>query len=305
MPKLPSSLLALLVCSPTALAQVSIAPHNGRGYEIVREALPITHDEAQQLAAIRGAVLGSPKDAASDQFIIQHITSGDFAGIIGPWLGGTQVPGSGEPLGTWLWPDGGAVALPGQTYPGEWGNPTLPMHFQQQPNNACPDKNECRMHYLFQEFPAWNDIPNSGCVEGAPTSWVAEYPIPFVASTSGGGVGDLTLELVQQPQGELLLPEGTFGVIVLISLTPAPSGPGTGALPFGLVQDGLFQATITLPRADFSPLHFPVTANPYESGPVTFPASFLPAGLQLEFRAAAYTSTVDPILLSGVSSLTI
>ncbi|QDU70155.1 hypothetical protein [Engelhardtia mirabilis] len=282
---------------------VAILEHNGRGYEIVREAATLTWGQAEANAATRGAILGSPKDSQSDAFIRGLLAPADFSGIIGPWLGGAQVPGSGEPQGTWLWPDGSQVALPGDPYPGEWGNPSLPKHFQQQPNNACPSDNENRMHYLFEEAPAWNDLPPDGCNEGPPLAWIAEYPIPFVARTSGGGVGDLTLEMVPQPTGDPLLPSSTLGVIVLVSLSPAPGGPGSGPLSsYGLVADSLFQASLGFSLQAFSPVHFPATSNPYETGPVSFPAGLLPPGLMLEFRAVAYTPAAA-LLYSGVSRL--
>lgn len=285
-----------------APAPTSINPINGRGYAVFNAPVGISQTQAFVLAPQVGAQLAAPKAPHADAFIVGLLTSAHFLNdTIGPWLGGHQPSGSPEPQGGWQWPDGSPVAIPGQPYPGHWGNPALPLHFQSQPNEGCPVSTECAMHYLFFGAPAWNDLPNIGCVEGAPIAWVAEFPVPFTATTTGPGVGDLVLQLVPQAPGQASLPPNVVAVLILVSATLPRGAPGTAPLPWGIVaNDSVFRASAGTPLMAGSPLHFPVSGNPYLAGPVSFAAGTLPGGLTLEFRAVAYAST-GTFFLSGVS----
>jgi hypothetical protein len=85
----------------------------------------------------------------------------------------------------------------------------------------------------------------------------------LTATTTGGGVGDLTLGIAG------VRPTAT-NVLLLVSGTPAPGGPGTGQF-FGLFfPDPILFSVLATPSASFSLLHFPVTANPYAAGPLFF-----------------------------------
>jgi hypothetical protein len=85
----------------------------------------------------------------------------------------------------------------------------------------------------------------------------------LTANTTGGGVGNLTIGLVG------IRPTATHAWL-FVSATPAPAGPGTGGF-FGLFfPDPLLFALMAEPPAPFSLLHFPVTANPYATAPVSF-----------------------------------
>jgi hypothetical protein len=113
------------------------------------------------------------------------------------------------------------------------------------------------------------------------------------AMTSGGGTGDLTIGL----QG--IRPTATH-VWLLVSGTPAPGGPGTGAF-FGLfLPDPILFTLLATPPSPFSLLHFPVGANPYASGPLSFgPGSLSALAGQVWDTTAISYGPVDGI--SGIA----
>lgn len=117
----------------------------------------------------------------------------------------------------------------------------------------------------------------------------------LMASTTGNGVGDLTLGIVG------IRPTAT-DALLLVSSTPAPGGPGTGAF-FGLFfPDPVLFAILATPSAAFSPVHFPVTANPYAQGPLVFgPGSLSALSGQIWDLTAICYSAVDGI--SGQTSV--
>ena len=107
-------------------------------------------------------------------------------------------------------------------------------------------------------------------------------PFTLVASTSGGGVGDLSF-------GALNVPLTASHVNILISGTPAAGGLGTG-LAFGLTPDSLLIQTLFEPAVAGSFTHYPASADPYLAGPINLPAGTLSAlaGQTWEAVALAY-----------------
>ena len=112
------------------------------------------------------------------------------------------------------------------------------------------------------------------------------------AATTGGGAGDLRLNVYARPiPGALLL--------TVPSLTPAPGGVGTGPV-FGLVPDALSVYAIGTLPSPTNLFHFSATASPFASGALVFPAGAMSSlvGLPLDVLAAAY----DAAGLLGVST---
>ena len=96
-----------------------------------------------------------------------------WQGVLGPWLGGKQVPNSGEPVGTWIWCTGEP-----------WGYVGPDSSF---PNNGSLPKDENRLHYIDLRR-VWNDIPEDGFPEyqGGVRSMIVEWD----ADCNGDGIVD-------------------------------------------------------------------------------------------------------------------
>lgn len=105
----------------------------------------------------------------------------------------------------------------------------------------------------------------------------------FTLSSSGGGSGDLSFGV----QG---IPAGVSDVQILLSQTPGPGGLGTGPV-FGLVPDALFFSTYLQPSVPGSLFHFPVSANPYAAGLLTFPPGALTALAGQTWQGVAFAYT--------------
>ncbi len=104
-------------------------PDNGNTYDIILGDTPITWDEARAAAEAMGGHLVTITSSEENEFVAWLVNS---AGLGNPeivWLGGYQVPGSGEPLGTWAWvtgeawwDDDGAAWAPGEPNNGVGGS---------------------------------------------------------------------------------------------------------------------------------------------------------------------------------------
>lgn len=117
-------------------------------------------------------------------------------------------------------------------------------------------------------------------------------------TTSGGGLGDVTLD-IQSP------PAAALNVLLLASATPAPGGLGAG-WGFGLVPDSLFFTTLFVPVTPFNPLHYPVLQDPYGFGAITFGPGTVqaPSGTVWEATALAYHPAMGLVGQSNFVSVT-
>jgi chitinase len=147
---------------------------------------------------------------------------------------------------------------------------------------------------MFWEFSG--DTNNSALLHSLADNLLT--PAPWIqVSTSGQGSGDLSAYVYGAPA------QATH-IIVGLTATPAPQGPGTGPV-FGIVPDALLFSILTIPPTPGSPLHFPVVGSPYSQGPLLYPAGFFPGllGQQLECVALAYTIPSTILGASGVATL--
>jgi hypothetical protein len=123
-------------------------------------------------------------------------------------------------------------------------------------------------------------------------------PAPWIqVSSSGQGIGDLTAYIYGAPTG-------ATHVFVGLSGTPAPLGPGTGPV-FGIVPDALLFSLLGLPATPGSPVHFPLSGNPYAQGPLSYPPSSFPGMIGLRFECVALAYTFPGTILGGSGVATI
>jgi hypothetical protein len=110
-----------------------------------------------------GGHLATVLSESEDVFVFSVANSpAAWQGVLGPWLGGKQVPNSGEPLGTWIWCTG---------EPWVYVGPDSSF-----PNNGSPPKDENRLHYIDLQR-VWNDISEDGFPEyqGGVRSMIVEW----------------------------------------------------------------------------------------------------------------------------------
>ncbi len=129
--------------------------------------------DAQAWARARGGYLASISSAAENNFVFGLVDLPRFwlhndTESLGPWLGGMQPAGSGEPAGNWRWVEDNE-----------------PFDFQNwapgQPNNDSggSSENESRVHFWAQRATAarrstWNDVRAIYSLRG----FVVEYDLP-------------------------------------------------------------------------------------------------------------------------------
>jgi hypothetical protein len=123
---------------------------NGHWYQLRTQGLTIAWQSADAIAKADGGYLASILSEDEDIFVFRlSDTPGAWQGPLGPWLGGAQIPGSGEPVGTWIWLSSGDP----WTYAG--------------PNSDFADNGggvENRLHYI-DHARRWNDIAEDGFPE--------------------------------------------------------------------------------------------------------------------------------------------
>lgn len=128
----------VFVASAPAHATVFKWAANGHGYEAVLAGR--NWQQAQDECVARGGYLATITSDAED--CVVHELFGlnpafwfvdSFQNGLGPWLGGYQVPGSGEPTGVWEWVT---------------GEPWVYSHWSpSQPDNCC-GLNQNRAHFF-------------------------------------------------------------------------------------------------------------------------------------------------------------
>jgi hypothetical protein len=137
---------------------------NGHWYQLKRRSAVVSWASASEESVSLGGHLASILSEAEDVFVFSVADHpGAWQGYLGPWLGGWQVPGTGEPLGIWRWSSGepwGYVG-PDSTFPN---------------NGGPPGTDENRLHYI-DFVRKWNDLPENGAPEngGGVRAFVIEW----------------------------------------------------------------------------------------------------------------------------------
>lgn len=139
----------------------------GHHFEAILVTGGITWLTAAADATDRGGYLATITSGAENEFIFDLIKSvpafwiPDGVNAAGPWLGGFQPPGSGEPAGGWTWVTGEPWSYT------RWASA--------EPDNL--HGTEDRLHYFdkgIQSQPTWNDVPGNYLLPG----YILEIPEP-------------------------------------------------------------------------------------------------------------------------------
>jgi hypothetical protein len=148
---------------------------NGHWYQLRLRNSVVSWGIANAECLAGGADLASILSEAEDKFVFMVADRpGAWQGYLGPWLGGRQVPGSGEPLGVWEWSSGE-----------QWGYVGPDSSF---PNNGGrPGTDENRLHYI-DFVRKWNDLPENGSPENG--GGVRGFVIEWSADCNNDGIID-------------------------------------------------------------------------------------------------------------------
>lgn len=154
------SVLATLV-SHTASATPQYFPGTGHYYEVITDMSLPDWSEARTLAEQQSwegmnGYLACITSSEENQFVFQltlatSIWHTSTVWEIGPWLGGYQSPGSGEPGEGWVWVSGEPWSY-------------FAWHDGQPDNNGYLGQNEmalCYWGYAGNPTPTWNDFTDS------------------------------------------------------------------------------------------------------------------------------------------------
>ena len=148
---------------------------NDRWYQLKRRSSVVSWASASEESVSLGGQLASILSEAEDVFVFSVADHpGAWQGYLGPWLGGWQVPGTGEPLGIWRWSSGepwGYVG-PDSTFPN---------------NGGPPGTDQSRLHYI-DFVRKWNDLPENGAPENG--GGVRAFVIEWSADCNNDGVVD-------------------------------------------------------------------------------------------------------------------
>ena len=144
---------------------------NGNWYQAVVAPQGLGWSAARALAASLGGRLACAESEGEKSFFFNEFGPSEVPSAwirqapwtepnFGPWIGGTQDPGSGEPFGGWRWIGGPAF------------NPT---------ELGCCDDSGCagpedRLHLLLsQGMVTWNDLPDTWTCGTMPSSLLVEW----------------------------------------------------------------------------------------------------------------------------------
>jgi hypothetical protein len=169
-PRVSIALLSSSLIAGVASAQSSQAVEwkvseggNGHWYGLRTYSSVVPWAQADLDCQAIGGHLATILSESEDVFVFSVANNpAAWQGVLGPWLGGKQVPNSGEPLGTWIWCTGEP-----------WGYVGPDSSFA---NNGSPPKDENRLHYIALQR-VWNDIPEDGLPEyqGGVRSMIVEW----------------------------------------------------------------------------------------------------------------------------------
>jgi len=193
------AVIAFSMSAPVAKAvavQWSVgAGGNDHFYEVIQAPSGITWEAANTAAMGMGGHLATITSAEENAFVFGLVD--DFSSFwftsthsasLGPWLGGLQPAGSGEPAGGWTWVTGEAFTYENWA-PGE-------------PNDSpSSGPNENRIHFFNQTpgatAPTWNDL--AAATTQPPRSYVVERPaIPEPSTALLLGLGMLGAGLIRR-----------------------------------------------------------------------------------------------------------
>ena len=163
------------------------------GFSVVVLDRPVSWSEARRMAGEMGgrlATLETPERQARVWEIVRQRPDGwvrNSSGyLIGPWLGGFQVPGSPEPAGGWQWVSGAQFAHENWIRDASAGGP--------QPNNTSGIEDALVFMGYGAMAPGWNDYPSSPSGQGWQAqirSFVLEHspPVRHQPAPSAGADG--------------------------------------------------------------------------------------------------------------------
>jgi hypothetical protein len=163
---------------------------NGHWYEAVLVADGINWENARGIAALRGGYLATATSVEENGFIHSLVNDPrfwyiDVAGNTeGPWLGGFQLDGSGEPATGWQW-----VTNEPWSYT-NWASG--------EPNNNGGTENRTVFfglgNYSYNPALTWNDVPLGALQKGYIVEWDANpVPIPGAILLFAPGLAGLAV----------------------------------------------------------------------------------------------------------------
>jgi hypothetical protein len=168
-------MIGLVTVSQGAVYQWPISEGgNGHSYEVVFVSGGISWTAAKNAAENKGGYLATIT-SAEEEIWIQHLINdpaywheSSTKSLYGPWIGGYQVPGSGEPVGEWRWVTGESFEFtnwlpnsPDNSVISGCGNQNSLHYFRYPPSASIP-------------IAAWNDQQDD-CPPWIPWSYVIEY----------------------------------------------------------------------------------------------------------------------------------
>lgn len=177
---------------------------NGHWYRATQSLSGVTWVGASASSANLGGHLASPLTLAEDNFVWQLAGQSQFwNGSMGPWLGGRQISGAGEPDGGWSWQSG-------EPWVG-WVSGS--------PDNGCGALNENSIHYFsptgLMPLQLWNDMV------GEATCGPYPLPIAYIVEWSADCNSDGIVDYGQILSGQFV-DANSNGVPDICEIDPCP-----------------------------------------------------------------------------------
>lgn len=101
-------ILAFAWAGAASADPISVWDGNGNGYSVVTGDVTLTWEAANALANASGGHLVTVTSEAENIFVANLLATYGIGNLERYWLGGYQIPGTGEPLGEWAWVTGEA-----------------------------------------------------------------------------------------------------------------------------------------------------------------------------------------------------
>lgn len=179
-------LVATLLASPAAQAQMVVSPVTGHAYE--RFLGTMTWDEARATARLhtyngkRGYLATI---TTAEEQSITRFNWGDSGALC--WLGGRQLPGAPEPAGGWVWDNG-------EPWVNTWWSPGFPSNNDGQGHNLNCVITMTGSHRLWMDW--WGADTNPLSVKGYIVEWdCVELSLvgPETVTTCPGGTASFSV----------------------------------------------------------------------------------------------------------------